>query len=222
MGGCLLLFAQMPIMMGLYYCLQESIFFRLEPFLWIDNLAAPDMTVWWTEKIPLISDPEYRHGSFSFLYLGPYLNILPLISVTLMLYQQHKMMPPPTDEQQATQQRMMKIMMIVVAFMFYKVAAGLALYFIISTSWGLLERQLIPKPKPGDDAGTPAGLPAKGGSPNGKVEPKEKGMFGRFRQRLQERVEELQKKAAEQSSRQVKNPSRPEPIRNPDRKKKKK
>ena len=38
MGGCLLLFAQMPIMMGLYYCLQKSIFFRLEPFLWAENL----------------------------------------------------------------------------------------------------------------------------------------------------------------------------------------
>ncbi len=219
MGGCLLLFAQMPIMMGLYYCLQESIFFRLEPFLWINNLAAPDMTVWWTENVPLISDPDNRHGTFSFLYLGPYLNILPLMAVSLMLYQQHKMMPPPTDEQMATQQRMMKIMMIVVAFMFYKVAAGLALYFIISTSWGLIERQLIPKPSivPPEDQ-VPAGGPP---SRNGPPEPaKPKGFVGRFRQRLQEKVEELQKKAAEQSSRQVKNPQRQEPIRK-DKKKRK-
>jgi YidC/Oxa1 family membrane protein insertase len=221
MGGCLLLFAQMPIMMGLYYCLQESIFFRLDTFLWIDNLAAPDMSVWWTEGVPLISDPDNRHGTFSFLYLGPYLNILPLIAVSLMLYQQNKMMPPPTDEQQATQQRMMKIMMIVVAFMFYKVAAGLALYFIISTSWGLIERQFIPKAKdkPSDESGTPAGLSPRSGSPNGAV-PAPKGFFGKVRQRLQERVEELQKKAAEQSSRQVKNPNRQEPFRR-DKKKRK-
>lgn len=225
MGGCLLLFAQMPIMMGLYYCLQESIFFRLEPFLWIDNLAAPDMTVWWSEQVPLISDPDNRHGTFSFLYLGPYLNILPLIAVSLMLYQQNKMMPPPTDEQQATQQRMMKIMMIVVAFMFYKVAAGLALYFIISTSWGLIERQFIPKAtdKPSDDdAGTTAGLPPRVGSPNGMVQDKPRGFLGRFRLRLQEKMEELQKKAAEQSARQIKNPNRQEPFRKPDRDKKKK
>ena len=225
MGGCLLLFAQMPIMMGLYFCLQESIFFRLESFLWVKNLAAPDMTVWWTENVPLISDPDNRHGTFSFLFLGPYLNILPLISVSLMLYQQNKMMPPPTDEQQATQQRMMKIMMIVVAFMFYKVAAGLALYFIISTGWGIIERQFIPKPsiKPDDDEpGTGAVLLPKSGSPNGTpAADKPKGFVGRFRQRLQERVEELQKKAAEQSSRQVKNPNRTEPIRNPGRDKKK-
>ena len=98
MGGCLLLFAQMPIMMGLYYCLQESVFFRLDPFLWIDNLAAPDMTVWWSEKIPYQRAGQHRQ---LLLYLGPYLNVLPLIAVALMLYQQHKMMPPPTDEQMA-------------------------------------------------------------------------------------------------------------------------
>src|SRR5207302_6517372 len=79
MGGCLLLFAQMPIMMGLYFCLQESIFFRLEEFLWVQNLAAPDMTVPWTENIPLVSDPDNRHGTWSILYLGPYLNVLPLV-----------------------------------------------------------------------------------------------------------------------------------------------
>ncbi|HXD88194.1 MAG TPA: membrane protein insertase YidC [Urbifossiella sp.] len=222
MGGCLLLFAQMPIMMGLYYCLQESIFFRLEPFLWIDNLAAPDMTVWWTEKVPLISDPDNRHGTFSFLYLGPYFNILPLIAVSLMLYQQHKMMPPPTDEQQATQQRMMKIMMIVVAFMFYKVAAGLALYFIISTTWGLIERQLIPKPKVKlSDDGGPA-LPPRGAASGPAETTRPRGLVGRLRQRIQAKLEELQKKAAEQSARQVKNPNRPEPFRKPDRKKKRK
>jgi YidC/Oxa1 family membrane protein insertase len=220
LGGCLLLFAQMPIMMGLYFCLQESVFFRLEPFLWVANLSAPDMTVWWTENIPIISDPEGRFGTFSFLYLGPYFNILPLIAVGLMLYQQHKMMPPPTDEQMATQQRMMKMVMVMMAFMFYKVAAGLALYFTISTSWGLVERQLIPKAsdKPPESPGGDGGPPSRNGPPEPE---RPKGFMGRFRQRLQEKVEELQKKAAEQSSRQVKNnPNRPQPFRK-DKKKKK-
>ncbi len=219
MGGCLLLLAQMPIFMGLYYCLQESIFFRLEPFIWISNLAAPDMSIWWSEKIPIISDPENRHGMWSILYLGPYLNILPLVSVGLMLYMQNKMMPPPTDEQMAAQQRMMKIMMIVIAVMFFKVAAGLALYFTISTLWGIIERQVIPKPEIKPDEGG-SGLGAekspKGGSPNGTPQ-KPKGFLGRFRARLKERLEELQRQAEEQSSRQVKNPNRQEPIRNPDR-----
>lgn len=148
LGGCLPLLLQMPIFMGLYFALQESIFFRLESFLWMPNLAAPDMLFWWSESIPIFSDPEWLGSGF---YLGPYFNLLPIIAVTLMLIQQKLMMPPPTDEQQEFQQKMMKFMMIVIGFVFYKVAAGLCLYFIASTAWGLIERQFIPKPrKPGE------------------------------------------------------------------------
>src|SRR5262249_22505567 len=93
MGGCLLLIFQLPVMMGLYFCLQESVFFRLEPFLWVENLAAPDMLVWWSENIPIFSTPE---NLGSMWYLGPYLNLLPLVAVGLMIWQQNKMMPPPT------------------------------------------------------------------------------------------------------------------------------
>jgi YidC/Oxa1 family membrane protein insertase len=123
MGGCLLLLFQLPVMMGLYFCLQESVFFRLQPFLWVDNLAAPDMLVWWGEVVPFVTTPE---NIGSFWYLGPYLNVLPLLAVGLMIWQQNKMMPPATDEQMAQQQKMMKIMMYMMAFFFYKVAAGLA------------------------------------------------------------------------------------------------
>ncbi|HSQ57961.1 MAG TPA: YidC/Oxa1 family insertase periplasmic-domain containing protein, partial [Gemmata sp.] len=144
LGGCLLLLAQMPIMMGLYFCLQESIFFRLEPFLWINNLAAPDMTLWWSEKIPMISTPDAIGGM---LYLGPYLNILPILAIGLMFWQQLKMLPPPTDDQSRQQRFMMKMMMFVMPLFFYKFAAGLAVYFIVSTLWGLAERKLIPKPE---------------------------------------------------------------------------
>lgn len=206
MGGCLLLLAQLPIMMGLYFALQESIFFRLEPFLWMKNLAAPDMLVWWTEKIPFVSTPADLGG---FFYLGPFFNILPVVAVGLMLWQQTKMMPPPTDEQMAAQQRMMKFMMIIVAVMFYKVAAGLCLYFIISTAWGLIERKLIPK---GDTKPAAAPPPDTNGKPLTPTEAiaaakaaKPKGFIGRFKQRLREKMEELQKKAEEQSKRQIRN-----------------
>jgi YidC/Oxa1 family membrane protein insertase len=148
LGGCLPLLLQLPIFMGLYYALQESIHFRLQPFLWIRNLAAPDMLVWWGEKIPLISDPDNQSGSlFSMLYLGPYLSILPIIAVVLMLVQQKMLTPPPTDEQQEMNQKVMKYMMIVIGVMFYKVAAGLCLYFIASSLWGVAERKLLPKKK---------------------------------------------------------------------------
>ena len=162
MGGCLLLLAQMPIMMGLYFCLQESVFFRLDQFLWIDNLAAPDMLVWWGEKIPYVSTPE---DLGSFIYLGPFFNLLPILAVSLMLYQQAKMMPPLTDPQAEQQRVMMKMMMVMMAVFFYKVAAGLALYFIVSTLWGIIERQrLIPKPKIGDGAAPAERKPGRSGS----------------------------------------------------------
>jgi YidC/Oxa1 family membrane protein insertase len=167
LGGCLLLFAQMPVFMGLYYALQENVFFRLQSFLWIENLAAPDMLFWWTEKIPLISDPSNfgRTGSLlSILYLGPYFNILPFIAVGLMLLQQILMTPPAADEQQAQQQRIMRWMMVAFAFFFYKTPSGLVLYFIVSSLWGLAERKLFPKKpvaKPGEGGGNGAALKDK-------------------------------------------------------------
>jgi YidC/Oxa1 family membrane protein insertase len=79
------------------------------------------------------------------LYLGPFLNILPVIAVTLMLFQQKLMTPPPADEQQEMQQKMMKYMFVFMGIMFYKVASGLCVYFIVSSLWGLCERKLLPK-----------------------------------------------------------------------------
>lgn len=206
MGGCLLLLAQMPVMMGLYFCLQESIFFRLQAFLWIDNLAAPDMLFWWSEKIPFISTPEDIGSIF---YLGPYFNLLPILAVGLMLWQQNKMMSPPTDEQMAQQQQMMKIMLILMGIFFYKIAAGLVLYFIISTIWGMIERQFIPKLA--DSTVTNSGKPAISGakspdpSRDDGISEQRPGFLGRLKERLQERLEELQRQADEQAKRQIRN-----------------
>src|SRR5262249_46317162 len=111
----------------------------------ITNLAAPDMLFSWSQNIPFISRIE-DYGSF--FYLGPYFNLLPVIAVVLMIGQQKMMTPPPADEQQAMQQKMMKYMMIFFGLMFYKVAAGLCLYFIASSVWGFCERKLLPKKKP--------------------------------------------------------------------------
>jgi YidC/Oxa1 family membrane protein insertase len=143
-GTCWLLLLQMPIFMGLYFALQESIRFRLAPFwpTWIVNLAAPDMMIWWGENIPVLSRPEDYGG---ILYLGPFFNLLPVVAVVLMLVQQKMMTPPPTDEQQQMQQSMMKYMMVFFGLMFYKVAAGLCIYFTASSLWGLAERKLLPK-----------------------------------------------------------------------------
>jgi YidC/Oxa1 family membrane protein insertase len=169
-GSCLPLLLQLPIFMGLYYALQESIFFRLEPLpilgsYWIQNLAAPDMLVWWGESL-FFSNPANQGsgGMFSAIfYLGPFFNLLPVFACVLMVVQQSMMTPPPADEQQAMQQKMMKYMVIVFGLMFYKVAAGLCLYFIASSLWGLAERKLLPKRKPTPALAGPTG-PGRGGT----------------------------------------------------------
>jgi YidC/Oxa1 family membrane protein insertase len=178
MGGCVLLLLQMPIFMGLYYCLQENVFFRLQPFLWAPSLAAPDMLFWWTEKIPYIS--ELSSLGSSPLYLGPYFNILPILAVTLMIIQQKFTMPPPTDENQAMQQKTMKYVMMFMAVFFYKVASGLVLYFIVSTLWGIAERKLLKKTKPSTGAPPPdTGNGAKKKRRPDKPAPEEKGWLSR-------------------------------------------
>jgi YidC/Oxa1 family membrane protein insertase len=149
MGSCWIMLAQMPVFLGLYYCLQESIHFRLAPFIpgWIKSLTAPDMLIHWGDRIPWISTWN-DYGWF--LWLGPYFNLLPVIAVALMIMQQKLMMPPAADDQAAMQQKMMKYMMVFFGLMFYKVAAGLCLYFIASSAWGFAERKLLPKKKPGE------------------------------------------------------------------------
>jgi YidC/Oxa1 family membrane protein insertase len=177
LGSCLPLLMQMPIFLGLYFSLQESIFFRLAPFLWIRNLAAPDMLLWWGQSIPFISDPDSMGGVF---YLGPFLNVLPIGAVILMVIQQQLMTPPAADEQQEAQQKMMKFMSIFIGILFYKMPAGLCIYFISSSLWGLAERKLLPRKKavPGagaePDGGSPAKLPPRGpGRGGGRNQPKQ-------------------------------------------------
>jgi YidC/Oxa1 family membrane protein insertase len=194
LGGCLMLILQMPVFLGLYFALQESFFFRLEPFLWIRNLAAPDMLFWWTEKIPFISTPESMGGMF---YLGPYFNLLPVLAVTLMMIQSYMTMPPPADEQQAIQQKMMKYMMIFMGILFYKMPAGLCLYFIASTLWGIGERKLLPKKQA---AATPAGADGRAAAITaGKPGPRGRGKAkaeepGKLRQWWEKLLKEASKK----------------------------
>ena len=162
LGGCLPVFLQLPIFMGLYRALLIDVELRQSPLFWegirwCSNLAAPDMLWNWTAVMP----DFVTHG---FLNLGPYLNVLPLVTVCLFLVTQKLTMPEPTNEQAVMQQKMMKYMTMFMALMFYKVASGLCLYFIASSLWGIAERKLLPKPKPID--GVETGYSSGGPKPN--------------------------------------------------------
>lgn len=145
MGGCLLMFVQFPIFIGLYRALMVDVDLRQASLFpgvrWCSNLAAPDMFLGWDWLWP-----KWFDNGEGILALGPFLNVLPLATVGLFLLQQKLFMPPPTDDQTRMMQKMMKYMMLFMSFMFFKVAAGLCLYFIASSLWGITERKLIPSP----------------------------------------------------------------------------
>lgn len=153
-SGCLIVLLQMPVFLGLYYALYESVHLRLAGFLWIKNLAAPDMLLYWGDW-PIVSQLAYL------LHLGPYLHLLPIISIVVMIWQQKMFMPPNLDEQQRMQMQMMNWMMVLMGYMFYWIASGLCLYFIMSSVWGLVERKLLPQTLPAQSTSTTTPTPER-------------------------------------------------------------
>ncbi len=153
LGGCWMMFVQLPIFLGLYRALSVDIVLREAPLIpglrWCSNLAGPDMLWRWDSFIPW----DFLTGENG--YLGPYLNVLPIVTVALFLVQQKLFTPPATDEQTAMTQKMMTYMMIFMGVLFFKVPSGLCIYFITSSLWGIAERLLLPKtPKPGEEKQT--------------------------------------------------------------------
>ncbi|MGC3968888.1 MAG: YidC/Oxa1 family insertase periplasmic-domain containing protein [Pirellulales bacterium] len=149
-AGCLPIFIQIPIFVGLYNSLKVDVELRQAPLIsenirWASDLSAPDMLARWPSFFPDFLCGE--NGT-----LGPFFNLLPCITIALFLLQNKMMMPPATDEQTALQQKIMKYMMVFMGFMFFKVPAGLCVYFIAGSIWSICERQLLPKAKPGTPA----------------------------------------------------------------------
>lgn len=141
--GCLPALLQMPIFIGLYGCLNHAVALRLEPFLYFDNLAAPDHLTALPFTVPFLGWKQ--------------LNLLPVIVYGLFMLQNKLFAPPPMNEEQEVQMKTMNFMMIFMLVMFYKVPSGLCLYFIVSSLWGITEKLLLPKKKPVALAGDAAG-----------------------------------------------------------------
>ena len=161
-AGCLPVFLQLPIFISLYQALNNWVDLRMASFLWIDNLAAPDAL--------------FEMG-FSLPFLGSDFNLLPLITIVLFYAQQKMFMPPPTTDEMAMQQKMMNFMMIFMGFLFYRVPAGLCVYFIASSAWGMSERKLLEY------------LPEKKVDPEKLAKKKKKkggGIIGKFMKQMQE------------------------------------
>ena len=138
LGGCLPMFAQIPIFFGLFSALRTSFDLRQAPFVaWIDDLSRPDRLLRLDLELPILPDIEY-------------LNLLPILMVVLWVLQQQGM-PKPADEQAARMQKMMMFMPIVFGFFLYNYAAGLSLYMMTTSTFGIIEQKVIKKVWPIDD-----------------------------------------------------------------------
>jgi YidC/Oxa1 family membrane protein insertase len=174
LAGCLPMLIQLPIFIGLYRGLAVDVELRQAPLFseriqWCSNLAAPDMFYDWSWFMPrLVTEGQ------SIFTLGPYLNLLPLVTVGLFLLQQKMFMPEPTNEQAALQQKIMKYMMVFMGLMFYKVPSGLCLYFIASSLWGIAEKKMIPPPTAPEGAGASVDPPPARGQSSGGSRPEKR------------------------------------------------
>ncbi len=194
LSGCWVMFLQLPIFIGLYRSLSVDIELRQAPLIpgleWCSNLAGPDQFLYW------------KSNSLAFLtsetgWLGPYLNLLPIVTIILFLVQQKMFTPPATDEQSMMQQKMMKYMMIFFGVLFFKVPAGLCIYFISSSLWGIMERKLLPKPEVSLEGAGAAAKP-------GPAEPPRAGMTERLRQMMDKHQDKEKPLDAEERRRRKK------------------
>lgn len=125
LGGCLPVFLQFPVLIGLFYALQSSIELRQAPFvLWIDDLSQPATLF----TIPGLEFP---------------VRLLPIIMGASMFVQQ-KM--TPTTGMDPAQARMMLIMMPgMMLLISYTFPSGLVLYWTVSNLLGIAHQYWIRK-----------------------------------------------------------------------------
>ncbi len=147
MGGCLPLFLNIPVFIALFQTLRTAIELRQAPFVgWISDLASPDRAL------------QFPAG-FALPVLGSYLNVLPILMIAAMIFQQ-RMTPRAADAKESQQQQMFKFMPYFMGVLFYNMPSGLVLYWFTSTVLGIGE-QYLTKKKLEDETSTAAPLETK-------------------------------------------------------------
>jgi len=126
-SGCLPLVVQLPIFFALYNVFMKNIELRNASFLWMKDLASPDIV-----SVPFIS--------------GVSIHLLPILMAIIMFIQQ-KIAQPATatsNPSQFNQQKFLAIFFpIFLGFVLYGFPSGLVLYWATSTLFNLLEQVYI-------------------------------------------------------------------------------
>ncbi len=145
LGGCIPWIPQIPIFWALFSLLGNAVELRGAPFfLWIDDLAAPDV---------LFTLP------FTIPFLGNAVRFLPIVNgLTTWLQQKTGSgMPPATDNIQA---KIMQFMPLLFVFLFYNWASGFVLYWLCNNVF-TIGQQYVTKLKDSDEAEPVKSLPTK-------------------------------------------------------------
>jgi YidC/Oxa1 family membrane protein insertase len=134
LGSCLPMMIQIPVFFGFYYMLRNAIELRGVPFLWAHDLSQPDTVAY----LPFL-------GGFP-------INPLPLIMGATQLWQAHIL--PPSPGVDPGQQKIMRYMPLMFIAMFYRMPAGLTLYYTVQNLLGILQTRMTkltdePAAKPG-------------------------------------------------------------------------
>ena len=128
-GGCIPWIPQIPVFIALFALLGNAIELRGAPFfLWIDDLASPDV---------LFTLP------FTIPFLGDAFRLLPIVN-GLTSWLQQKLaggMTPVTDNMQA---KILQFMPLFFVFIFYNFASGLVLYWTCNNIF-TVGQQYLPK-----------------------------------------------------------------------------
>ena len=126
---------QLPFMIGIYSLVNSKFALRGAPFIngWIDNLAAPDVVFSWGISFPII---------------GNQLHLLPIIGALLMYISQKITTQDQKDKRNMTDkekemQHFLPIMNVVFLFMFYNLASGLNIYFIVQSIFQFFQQKYI-------------------------------------------------------------------------------
>ncbi len=138
MGSCLPALIQWPVFIGFYTMIRTAIELRGAHFLWVADLSKPDTLF----LIPGINFP---------------VNLLPLLMVSVMVWQAH--LTPPSPGMDPGQQKMMRFMPAIFLVWLYFYSSGMALYMFVSTLLGIIQTKMT-KTALAPAAATPALTPA--------------------------------------------------------------
>jgi YidC/Oxa1 family membrane protein insertase len=122
MGGCLPMLIQLPVFLGLYNALLNSIELRHAPFaLWITDLSAPERLELWGMAIPVM-----------------------VIIMGISMFVQQWTMPSAMDPMQ---KKIMMFMPVMFTFFFINFPAGLVLYWLVNNIISIVQQAYIRKDK---------------------------------------------------------------------------